>query len=68
MNTIKTGDETLKLARQAHRDRTDHWNVMVGLNFVECMICHRHAHLTPDGQGLLEHQRGAMAPISAEEF
>lgn len=48
----KEGDGNLIFAKQAHRARTGHNDIFVGMNFVECLDCGRHAHQT-DGRGVL---------------
>lgn len=64
--------DILTIARRSHYNRTKHADIMVGLNFIECMICHKHAHEnSTQCDGLLyEHDTGYhfCNPIKPEDF
>jgi hypothetical protein len=47
-------DKDLKNARDAHRQRTGHKNFFVGMNFINCEDCGRHAHIGGPS-GLIAH-------------
>ena len=63
-------DKLLLEARRAHRTRTEHTHVFIGMNFVECLQCRKHAHLTSDGMRLVVHDSShkAVETIDAEDF
>ena len=61
-------DKALRIARDAHRKRTGHKKIIVGMNFIECLECKKHAHL---GNGhLIVHGRGLLqsAIITPDKF
>ena len=59
-------EEILYNAKANHENRTGH-TVIVGLNFVECQECKRHAHCARD-EVLVLHDREQYTVITAEEF
>ena len=63
-------DKLLLEARNAHATRTEHKNIFVGVNFVECLQCRKHAHLTSDGKRLIVHDANheRVETIDAKDF
>ena len=63
-------DKLLLDARNAHATRTEHKHIFVGQNFVECLQCRKHAHLTSDGMRLMVHDSNhkCMETIDAKDF
>lgn len=63
-------------ARNAHATRTGHKHIFIGMNFIECLCCGKHAHLTSGvktlftGQRLLVHDANhkVTETIDAEDF
>ena len=63
--------EILMLARKSHYDRTGHTmeKIYVGLNFIECGECKKHAHITCDSNFVMHDAEYAIVqPIKPEEF
>lgn len=48
-------DSVLVEARNAHRQRTGHTHIFIGANFLECLECRKHAHMTDDCLQLIAH-------------
>jgi len=57
-------------ASNAHSTRTGHKHIFLGLNFIECLQCRKHAHLTSDGMRLIVHDANHrhIETIDAKDF
>jgi len=57
-------------ARKAHNTRTGHKHIFIGLNFIDCLECRKHAHLTSDCQRLIAHaaHHKHVETIDAKDF
>ena len=62
-------EQILQEARVAHNITTGHTEIIVGLNFVECLECGRHAHSPKDGALILHNSDFSICKnIPATEF
>ena len=61
-------DKLLLDARNAHAKRTEHKDIVLGMNFVECMECGQHAHVCSKDKLTLHGHSTEYRTISAEEF
>ena len=57
----------LLAARTAHAKRTGHRRSMVGMNFLECFDCGKHAHIV-DGKLYLHGRDNKPTEITPEKF
>jgi len=57
-------------AHKVHVMRTGHKHIFIGMNFVECLQCRKHAHLTANGLRLIVHDANHkhVETIDAEDF
>jgi hypothetical protein len=54
-------------ARTAHTKRTGHRRTMIGMNFLDCLVCNRHAHIV-NGKLYLHGRDNKQTEIKPEEF